>query len=152
MVAPGVLRHAAFAILCLTLASCRSTASRLDAPIPAAPKSLSGDYARLQGTWVVIHNEEKGVPLTEMAGALFHFEGDRFHIGNETGSERFAIDETTSPKRIDFDDGRLPMIRGIYRFDGDRLVICSGDAGDPRPTEFKTSFFSGDVLTVLERP
>ena len=137
--------------LCAVLPSCQSASSRLDPPIDPAPPELSGDYARLQGTWVVTYNEAKGIALPEMAGNLFIFEGDRFRLGTDRLSERFAVDESTSPKRIDFDDGHSPMIRGIYRLDGDELIICGNDPGDPRPTEFKTSIFRTAVLTKLQR-
>jgi uncharacterized protein (TIGR03067 family) len=138
-------------VLCLVLPSCQSAGTRLDAPIAPAPAQLTGDYARLQGTWVTTYNEAKGIPLREMAGNLFIFERDRFRLGTDRGSERFAVDETTSPKRIDFDDGHSPMIRGIYQLDGDRMIICGNGPGNSRPAEFKTSMFSTAVLTKLQR-
>ena len=135
----------------VALSSCRFGHHRADAPIPPAPKDFAGDYARLQGVWVVTRNELKRRPLPEMTGSLFIFEKDRFRLGNEKTGERFAIDETSVPKRIDFDDGRAPPVLGIYQLDGDVLTICSGGPGDPRPSEFKTSMFSSAVLTRLKR-
>ncbi|HBC85564.1 MAG TPA: hypothetical protein DCZ94_01285 [Lentisphaeria bacterium] len=44
-----------------------------------------------------------------------------------------------------------PVIRGIYRLEGDKLVICTAAAGDEKPTEFKTSADTGTVLTELKR-
>jgi uncharacterized protein (TIGR03067 family) len=99
----------------------------------------------------VTYNELKGVRSGGIEGALFIFEKDRFRLGTDSGSERFAVDETTLPKRIDFDDGHLPMVRGIYLLNGDTLTICSTGPGNPRPTEFKSSVFSTAILTKLER-
>src|SRR3954447_24949415 len=103
------------AAACLVLASCRSTKVHQEEPIARAPIDLPGDYSRLQGVWVVEYNETKGAAQPEMAGRLFVIERDRLRRGDERGGERFALDEAATPKRIDFDDGHSPLIRGIYR-------------------------------------
>jgi uncharacterized protein (TIGR03067 family) len=61
------------------------------------------------------------------------------------------LDEKTDPKGIDFNDGHSPTILGIYKLEGDSLVICTGAPGARRPKEFKTSRSSGTVLTELTR-
>jgi len=40
---------------------------------------------------------------------------------------------------------------GIYRFDGDDLVLCLGLTGAPRPTQFATTSGSGHALERLRR-
>ncbi|MBC7783791.1 MAG: TIGR03067 domain-containing protein [Burkholderiales bacterium] len=139
------------ALCCLTLTACRSGGGPGEPQIPVAPSELRGDYLRIQGTWVVLYNENKGIPLPERAGHVFIFEKDQSRIGKHGTDERFALDETSVPKRIEFDDGRSPILRGIYRLDADRLTICTISPGHARPREFKTSLFSTAVLTHLQR-
>jgi uncharacterized protein (TIGR03067 family) len=144
-------RRLAPVMLALAIAACASQAAREEyLPEPTGGR-LDGDYQKLQGSWTVVYNELKHVTTPELYGAQHIFEGSRFRLGDQTGSERFILDETSHPKRIDFDDGRSPRVLGIYELDGDRLTICSGDAGESRPTEFKTSALSGAVLTRYER-
>jgi len=112
---------------------------------------ISGDYLLFQGRWTVLRNEIRKQTTPGMHGRLFIFEAKTFRIDTDKGSEGFSIDETTKPKSIDFDDGRSPVIKGIYQIDGDALIICTGAPGAKRPKEFKTSIWSGTVLTSLER-
>ncbi|HTO06675.1 MAG TPA: TIGR03067 domain-containing protein [Myxococcota bacterium] len=107
--------------------------------------ALEGDYQRLQGQWVVVYNELKGIDLAEMHGAVWTIQGRMM------GGERFILDQTSQPKRIDSDDGRSARVLGIYQLDGDQLTVCTGDSGEARPTEFKTSAFSGAILTRFVR-
>jgi uncharacterized protein (TIGR03067 family) len=138
----------ALPLLALTafLAGCASTPS-----VPVSTGPLTGDEKRLQGSWVVVHNELKRTILPEMHGRIHIYEGRRFRLDTDKGSEAFRIDEHRSPKQIDFDDGRLPLIQGIYKLNGDRLTVCTGAPGASRPTDFATSFGSGTVLTILVR-
>ena len=116
-----------------------------------AKPELAGDYSQLQGRWLVLRNEIKKQATPDMHGRVFVFHEKTFRIDTDKGSEGFSLDEKTNPKSIDFDDGRSPVIRGIYKIEGDSLVICTGAAGAKRPKEFKTSLWSGTVLTELKR-
>jgi uncharacterized protein (TIGR03067 family) len=62
------------------------------------------------------------------------------------GADPPAIDltATTGPNR-----GKV--IRGIYRLDGDRLVLCLGEPGQARPREFRSPAGSGHALIILKR-
>lgn len=151
-------RTATLAVLATVMmtVSCASGSKSSPAtrPIRTPPPGarLSGDYQKFQGEWLVTHNELRRQNLREMTGAIFMFQGDRFRIsGDPPGSERFIIDEKSDPKRIDFDDGKPPKILGIYKFDGNDLTICTGGPGEPRPTEFVTSYDTGNVLTKLKK-
>lgn len=132
--------------LAALLTACATTPT-----VPARMGPLSGDEKLLQGSWVVTHNEMMRVPTPELVGRLHIYEGRRFRLDADSGSEEFRVDEQSNPKRIDFDDGRLPVIQGIYTLDGNRLTLCTGAPGRPRPTAFSTSFRSKSVLTVLVR-
>ncbi len=150
----SIVNHRSLAILfCLTLVSCTSVNKAFNDPISKDLQARAGDFARVQGAWVVTYNECKGIPLPQMAGHLFIFKQDRHRLGVDPvdATERFALDETTTPKRIDFDDDKSPMIRGIYILRDDELIICSNGPGENRPTEFRTSVFASTVLTKLRR-
>jgi uncharacterized protein (TIGR03067 family) len=112
---------------------------------------LTGDYAQLQGRWIVLRNEIKKQTTPPMHGRRFIFEGRTFRIDTDQGSEGYSVNETTQPRSIDFDDGRSPVIRGIYRIEGESLVICTGAPGAKRPKDFKTSVWTGTILTELKR-
>ena len=135
-----------FLALSLLFTGCATTPR-----VPTRAGPLVGDEKRIQGSWVVVHNELMRVPTPELHGRVHIYEGRRFHLDTDSGSEEFRIDEQSAPKRIDFDDGRLPLIQGIYKLDGNRLAVCTGAPGSRRPTDFATSFGSGTILTFLVR-
>jgi uncharacterized protein (TIGR03067 family) len=118
----------------------------------SADAKLEGDNLLIQGTWTVVYNELKRTPTPQLKGALYIFRGDRFRLGDDPpGDSRFILDSTSDPKRIDFDDGEPPPILGIYRLNSNRLTICTGGPGEPRPTGFETTPLKGTILTRLER-
>jgi uncharacterized protein (TIGR03067 family) len=119
--------------------------------VPARSGPLTGDEQRLQGAWVVVHNEIMGAPTPQLHGRVHFYEGRRFHLDTDSGSEEFRVDEQSNPKRIDFDDGRLPLIQGIYKLEGDRLTVCTNSPGRPRPEAFATAPGSRIILTILNR-
>jgi hypothetical protein len=86
-----------------------------------------------------------------LLGRVHIYFGRRFRLDTDTGSEEFRIDEQFDPKRIDFDDGRRPLIQGIYKLEGDRLTVCTAAPGDPRPSTFGTSYLNKSILTILVR-
>ena len=135
--------HTLFLLALLTLGSLICAAGE--------KPELVGDYSQLQGRWLVLRNEIKKQATPGMHGRLFIFQERTFRIDTDKGSEGYSVDEKTNPKSIDFDDGRSPIIRGIYKIDGDSLVICTGAPGAKRPKEFKTSIWSGTILTELTR-
>ncbi len=132
--------------LAALLTACATTSS-----VPGKTGPLTGDEKLLQGSWIVTHNEIMRAPTPELVGRVHIYEGRRFRLDTDIGSEEFRVDEQSNPKRIDFDDGRLPVIQGIYKLDGDHLIICTAAAGRARPTAFATSLGSRSILTVLVR-
>ncbi len=76
----------------------------------------------------------------------------------------FSLDARKEPKRITFIIQQTPKdqkgaasntgVHGIYRFDGDRLVLCITEGADRRPSEFATSKQTPDqfLLTLVSGP
>ena len=94
-----------------------------------------GDYAALQGAWDVAQ------------GRKLVFDGERVRRDGDRGAAPFALDESAEPKRIDLGDGAA-MVKGIYRLEGDDLVLCIAAPGADRPTSFEGA---GTNLTVARR-
>jgi uncharacterized protein (TIGR03067 family) len=107
------------------------------------------------GTWSVVSSEQHGKPFKYPAkGTLF-----TFHEGKVLGGPKkaegkllytFTTDSKKDPKQIDLlheVENKQVRLRGIYRIEEDRLVICIGvasGAGDgkavesERPSEFRS--------------
>src|SRR5262245_46867281 len=119
-------------------------------PSGVPTEHLSGDYVALQGTWIVTHNELAQHVLPETHGRQFIFEGNQFHLDGDSGAERFTLDETTTPKRIDFVDDSS-VIKGIYKLQEGVLTLCTAPPGVDRPTRFETARDSKVVLTIVKR-
>ena len=64
------------------------------------------------------------------------------------------LDQTKTPKEWDWTKFETPDGRdvkdnlAIYKLDGDKLTMCSGGPGNPRPTEFKDG--DGGEPSVIE--
>jgi uncharacterized protein (TIGR03067 family) len=122
------------------------------------PKS---ELHRLQGAWRVVSIEHDGRPSTATETVVWVFSGEDLvvEIAGEArlvgtielapnGTLR-AIDRSfTVATERDF--LRLTE-RGIYRWDGETLWICFGEATRDRPTEFASKPGSRTILVVLKR-
>lgn len=124
-----------------------------DSDLPAFTGKVSGDYQRLQGTWIVKGSELQGLAL--IPDAVFHFSGNQhWHDGDKDREWFFALDESSSPKAIDFYDKKSRVVRGIYKLEGNQLTLCTVAPGRPRPTEFSkytSSSYTGSILTKARR-
>ncbi len=103
---------------------------------------LKGDLARLQGEWTSEADAANGTIVTiEIKGKLITMTqsgpGKSLH---RSRAASFRIDETATPKTLNFLDPNAPPGRdtlGIYELDGETLKIAIGDPGTARPTEFR---------------
>ena len=120
-------------------------------PNAASLLLLSGDYARIQGRWVVFRCERDGAGMFGRKGHSFTYEGKRVRLDAGQGGEKYVLHEETTPKSVDFIDSRNPPVLGIYKFEDDTLITCTADPGRPRPTSFSTSPRDGRILTYTRR-
>jgi len=107
------------------------------------------DDNKLQGKWVVTYNELKKQTTPKMYGSIFLFRNQLFSV-NGGVQEKYIVDNSTLPKQINFINGDS-IIRGIYKINGNTLIICTAPPREGRPKEFRTSKISGVILTKLKR-
>jgi uncharacterized protein (TIGR03067 family) len=75
----------------------------------------------------------------QMVGSQMVFDGDRctHRVQNISFPATFRLDPTKDPKEIDVTmDANGITLPGIYRFEGDRLVLVMNFFGPERPTHF----------------
>jgi uncharacterized protein (TIGR03067 family) len=136
------------------------------------------DKARLQGEWTIAAIETPEMPNGEQR-AMDQFkelsvtiEGDRATIRHPTVQARltvfFTLSAAKTPKEVDTTNGelthenegrrerdadaQLDPARGIYKFEGDELVLALpvGRGRDlPRPTEFKPALVTEPAHAVI---
>jgi uncharacterized protein (TIGR03067 family) len=118
------------------------------------------DMKKLQGTWKQIAYERDGIeePLDEHGWEpKATFAGDTFIVTLADGSTpikgTYTLDPTREPKAMDltdtFGEDAGKTFLAIYSLEGDRFIFCAADAGQERPTEFRTR--PGQVLRVSQR-
>ncbi|MBI3862132.1 MAG: erythromycin esterase family protein [Planctomycetia bacterium] len=122
---------------------------------PAIQKEL----ARFQGEWVMEANEANGQSLLAERLTMYQRtvkdDGYTIRINQPTGVStivgRFAINPSSDPGAIDAEPESGGLMRGIYKFDGDRLTVCFALAGEPRPKEFAAKAGTPTTVTVWRR-
>ena len=129
----------------------------LAAPGPKdAPKAPAENP--LLGEWVVASHVSSGKLLPPF-GKPEHITitTDRWKVTKELESEsNLTLDATKDPAHIDVwvaaqgDDDKSSRARGIYRLDGDTLVVCYTLNG-ARPTKFESPPKSGVWVMTLKR-
>ena len=118
------------------------------------------EMKKLQGTWKQIAYERDGIkePLDEQGWEpKATFVGDTFIVTLADGSipikGTYTLDPTREPKAVDwtdtFGEDAGKTFLAIYSLEGDRFMFCAADAGQERPTEFRTR--PGQVLRVSQR-
>jgi uncharacterized protein (TIGR03067 family) len=116
---------------------------------------MTGDLAKLQGTWRIAALEIDGNSMP--ASGSITIEDERFTTAmmGADYSGVVELDASKRPKRFDllFTTGPHAGNRslGIYQLDGDSWKICLGFAGSTRPTSFATTPGSGHALETLVR-
>jgi uncharacterized protein (TIGR03067 family) len=128
------------------------------APVQGGQDALTepSDLQRFQGTWKVIDDRKSGRRMANTAGACLRFDGDQIVQLSEdvpTYRFRFRLRAELDPNGFDFlPQGRqIWDERGIYRIEGNRIVLCYGGPGTPRPVRFHTQPDDAWRLVILER-
>ncbi len=131
------------------------------APLLAAqPPKDPTDQERLQGEWVLVGLDvrEESVPAAKLAGTALVVRGDKYTtvVKKKEYPTTFKLDPKQDPKHIDMlipDESGTPRLsKGIYKFDGDKLVIGRGQApGGERPRDFVSSATNDVFVVTWER-
>jgi uncharacterized protein (TIGR03067 family) len=116
------------------------------------------DLAKMQGDWMVVSITRDGHKLSDdEAQTLFRtITGNKyttFNFNKPVGKGIFKIDSTKTPKTIDstpVGPAKPQPILGIYEFEGDKLKICYGGPGMPRPTSFEAKEGSNHTKIVWQ--
>jgi len=128
-------------------------------PDPQSPKLKPlPDQQRIQGKWKPVSVRDDGKDIdSQKRDVTITFSGSTMAMlgSRRTYKPEFTLDPTKTPHQIDLkfqgEGGTTVVAKGIYRFEGDNLQICTEEIGCPRPTEFETKVGDKRSLMVLSR-
>lgn len=151
---------ALLAVLCLAFA-----------PVPfrpTKPSSSKEDLQKMQGKWTIAHRTLNGKEAARNSDLTVEIIGDRiwFLVKGKVSTEwTFTVDVTKNPRILDrkkvsgpgpgnaaMPVKAAPVMQGIYRLDGDTLLLSHAYAagGQQRPTDFEGKK-RGENMYRLER-
>jgi uncharacterized protein (TIGR03067 family) len=127
---------------------------------PAVADEATGDLKKMVGTWEAMSYTVDGKKWDEKdlktVKLIIKGVGENELVqGDKTFHATYKLDETTSPKAIDFtrtrgaDKGKKRL--GIYELDGDKLRFCVGPVGGERPRKFASEPGSGVWMEEWKR-
>jgi len=113
----------------------------------------------LEGEWRFERLQVDGntMPAAALSASRLLIDGDRFRTESPEAVYEgvFTIDVEASPACIDIEFVEGPEAGnwsyGIFELDGDRMTMCLGLTGAPRPKAFRTAAGSGHALEHLRR-
>ena len=124
-------------------------------------KKLSGDSAKksdlqqLQGKWVPVEIIANGKTLDADAVKAINLsinEGSyKSQSGDGSDEGTFKLGESASPKNMDITTGQGTDIPAIYEISGDTFKACYALGSSSRPTEFKSTEDSNQILATYKR-
>jgi len=124
---------------------------------PAPDDSAQDELEKFHQDWQIVSygNQRADQPKNELYLMHLSFKDDTLTIQLDKDWQHFTLklDPAKEPKTIDLlpfkDDHHGGPRYGIYRFEGDTLMICWSGDKDNRPTEFVNR--PGSFLVVLKR-
>lgn len=130
-------------------------ASRRPTPQVRRPTSVANPAQALLGKWKVLAASQKGKQANKqvLEKMSVTFEKDQFVIQIDDRKEvaKFKLGASTKMPQINIISNRqgVKESAGIYELKGDKLIICWGEPGRPRPTRFVN--FTNVKSLVLEK-
>jgi uncharacterized protein (TIGR03067 family) len=124
-----------------------------------ADEKTDADNKAIAGTWSPVSLEiagEKRDASSEPGALPATFKEGKVLL-NDKEIFSYKLDASTEPKIIDLtkleDPDKDQVLEGIYKFDGEMLVIClwTGQGTKARPAEFSTKAGDNFVLVTLKR-
>lgn len=115
-----------------------------EAPIVES-KVGTANLRSMVGVWDIVSSQRNG-RLDTQAPESLTITPTSLAIGEQV-FEYVRVDPTSEPRRIDIARaGPQQLLRGIYKREGDRLIICLADTENSiRPTDFTTTQNDGRV-------
>jgi uncharacterized protein (TIGR03067 family) len=107
---------------------------------------------KIDGEWAAEKLMYGGKEMDDAKGKHFVFKEGKMTAVEDKETISYKLDGGADPKRIDLDFDDTKPILGIYKLEGDVLVICfpKGGRGE-RPTKFESPAGSRISLMTLKR-
>jgi uncharacterized protein (TIGR03067 family) len=118
------------------------TASKKPVTEAEQPSTVEPKAKPLLGQWKVLAASQKGKQADKKAldKMSVTFKSDEFviQIGDRQEVAKFKLSNSEKTQQIDIISNRkgVESSAGIYELNGDKMIICWGEPGRPRPTRF----------------
>ncbi len=115
------------------------------------------DLERLQGKWTVVSVNLAGkkLPMKGESQLTLTFKGNTYvskKEGKVAKSGTFVLDPKKTPKQIDIITAKGTNTELIYKFEGDKFVLCSyTQSKSKRPTSFEGDKDNPVLVLTLEQ-
>jgi uncharacterized protein (TIGR03067 family) len=120
-----------------------------------APKDAKADPSKVEGDWVAESYILGGKESEREKGRVFRFADGKITMVGRREDVEYKLDPKADPPHIDLipiGKEKADPILGIYKLDGDTLVICFPKGGKAdRPAKFESPDGSQIVLLKLKR-
>ena len=119
-----------------------------------ADDKKDADDKKIQGKWEMVKGEQNGEAFPDdfVKGFKLTFDGDKYDAKLADGSGedgKFKLKADDKPASATFTGAGGDVRNAIYKWDGDKLVLCVSDRGGDKPKEFAGK--DGNMLLVLQK-